>query len=249
MRSNKRGTTLECWNDYASRLPQGTKNCVESREGLRSFLGVSFGAVRRYISNPKSLKGLSLVKMRYFLTALGYSVTDLESMPAAARKFGELVAYDVLSMSDATAILNYKDDHGVFRVLHGQSTEIADSRLICMSEYASVHQKELDKRKKEWRQAWGINMEETALAAVESPVTKSAPTSHKKTGDDDIIIFGGLVRALLPVASRLSSDDCTPEDRNNARSNAGGQAVFQLSNALNRLCSETARNQYKGRST
>ncbi len=57
-----------------------------------------------------------------------------------------------------------------------------------------------------------------------------------------------LTRQLLPLAERLIADDFSAEDRHeyrrraSLRSNAGTHTVFRLSEALNALCSETARN-------
>jgi len=244
MRNDKRGSTLECWKDYASRLPQGTKNCEVQREGLRTFIGVQAATIRCYITAPKSLRGLPLVKMRYFLKAQGYEVLELEALRSEVEKFGELVAYGLMTIQEAVEVLNYTDQHGVFRVLHGELSQLPNARIISIRGCLERHKNNLQKAKSEWSAIWGVQYVAPIAPLLTQP--KVEPVHTNSNMRDDIVIFSGLVRALLPVVMRLSSDSCSAENRKIARSEAGSQNVFDLSTGLNRLCSETARNQYKG---
>ncbi len=253
MRDEKRGTTLDCWRHYSATLPQGTRNCNDAREGLREFLGVSVGTVRRYITKPESLKGLPLVKMRYFLSAMGYVVAELEAMQDYARDLAEMIALDVIAIDFAYEVLGYKNVHGVFRLIHGKSLDIEHDpngrkrieriRVLCQQK-----KEEVARLRHLWNGRWNIPVADTkvpnqAVGLINDGPSFAQKRSAREARDNDMVIFAGLVRALLPIANRLASDDYSAEDRREARAQAGPNNVFSLSNALNQLCSETAREQ------
>lgn len=53
------------------------------------------------------------------------------------------------------------------------------------------------------------------------------------------------VKALLPLAARLASDEFTAEDRYELRELAGKYTIFDLKNLLIGLCGERAREQIR----
>lgn len=64
----------------------------------------------------------------------------------------------------------------------------------------------------------------------------------------DIQKLARLLKSASPLAERLNADETPPAARALLRELLGFNGVFDLSNSLNDLCSETARSMGRGRS-
>ena len=81
----------------------------------------------------------------------------------------------------------------------------------------------------------------------------SAPRKYVDSGElvrktsangDRILVFtASHLLAALPLVRYLDSEECTAEDRSTLRRLVGNEEMFDLSNHLNNLCSERAREQ------
>lgn len=66
--------------------------------------------------------------------------------------------------------------------------------------------------------------------------------------DDAATELAALIERAIPLARFLESDECQPEDRARLRDlSKDGYGVFELSNYLNNLCSERARDMARKR--
>jgi hypothetical protein len=78
---------------------------------------------------------------------------------------------------------------------------------------------------------------EIADSCHQVPAPEMATEKHKT-----LVILAGMVKAALPLAELVLTDEFSADDRAELRKLCGGDGVFRLSNRLSNLCGETARN-------
>lgn len=224
-----KGTTEQCFRHYISTLPpMGKKRVVEARRPLIDFVGVDPQTVTRWITGKIFPLGLSLLKLRFFLDSLGYQVDELENLKNTslpAYKLAKMIAHGVVKVSEATKKLDFADNDEIYRiVLRSSRTSSGRERLI----------EELWEKNKDKVQA-------RPLRIPRLPIGLEPALPHVRAKDQELEIAAHLILALRPLAERIASDEFTPEERKHLRELVKGDGVFHLSNALNRLCGEKAR--------
>ena len=58
---------------------------------------------------------------------------------------------------------------------------------------------------------------------------------------DSLLVTATLLGAVLPLVRHFNSDACNPQQRSSLRKLVGSDEMFDLSNIVNNLCSERAR--------
>lgn len=246
------GTAEECFAHYLKTLPlPGTRHVNKDRLPLKDFTKVGERTVERWVLGPQVAKGVELLRIRFFLEANGYRVSELDELKSRqplVYKLAEMIAYDVFSVEKAQADLGFKYPQELYRLsLRGGSTTHAREDMI-----AALYDKNRDQLIAE-REKWQARLKKEcpsreAKKYVSDRLVPALPeyatTSRdngKTGGRAEIGSLARLIASALPLAEYLASGECTQEDRIELRRLVGGDGVFRLSNALNKLCGEKAR--------
>jgi hypothetical protein len=243
------GTTAEC----LVHLAQATKvDHFAKRKAIASFAGVGDSTVYRWFKGVMQPVGEPLLRLRFYMEFLGYNVQELQALNPPVRDAARLFAFGIATLSEIAQLVGYSEGRGgtdtllaVFRGTQGVSKQ----RLGQFTSFVELYGEQLSEKK---RVTQKIQLNGTVRAEVDADQapTRSAsvvqalrPASQKPTSSRDALIesLAGSVKALIPLARAISSDDFTAEDRARVRELAGGDGVFTLANLLYRLCGERAR--------
>lgn len=242
------GTTAEC----LVHLAQATKvDHFAKRKVIASFAGVGDSTVYRWFRGVMQPVGEPLLRLRFYMEFLGYNVQELQALNPPVRDTARLFAFGITTLSEIAQLVGYSEGRGgtdtllaVFRGTHGVSKQ----RLEQFTSFVELYGEQLPEKK---RATQKIQLNGTARAEADvdqAPVRPTVvqtlrPASQKPPSSREALIesLAGSVKALIPLARAISSDDFTAEDRARVRELAGGDGVFTLANLLYRLCGERAR--------
>lgn len=246
MISHFRGTTRECLAHYVAGLStENGKGRQEILRPLTEFMGAkNILTTRRWVKG-RTLTGLRLIKARYFLEGLGYTVIELEKLPAAIRDFSRLIAHNVFTIENACADLGFPRSDRLLLLLRGDRKP-SPERMTKILEIVKAYQPLLTDEKgnnfnERYASASPVEIDGGAFLAPPeaAPVKKDDATGNP----EHALILQALAKNLeiiLPLAELVLTDIYTPEERRELRRHTD---VFRVSNALNRLCGEMARAQ------
>lgn len=259
-----KGTTTDCLNHYFSTLPPaGTRNVSEFRKPLADFTGAGVRTVERWALQNQPPIGANLIKVRFFLKMMGYEVyelADLASNYPINYRLAELVGFGLFDHAKDIYKLEFTDHNSVLRLCHGWTNTSKDREKKINALYSDA-QEMLRELKDVWiekargsrghqvDESKGESMTVAELNAIAEKIpspkvtlmeVEDLPTSsfEKRKFLESI---AHLVKGLLPLAELIASNKFTSDDRRLLRELAMGSGVFRLSNALNKLCGEKAR--------
>jgi hypothetical protein len=238
-----RGSTDACLAHFGEAAFDGDK-----REALASFCDVKADpTVRRWLSKASPVKpaGAPLIKVRYYLEHLGYQVTELRSLPEPIRDLGRLIAFGVVTFEDvmeAIDIPKTKSGSQLYTILHGDQG-VSDDRMrkitAFVKEYRQYLSEALAKAPKLNYLNGGVMRRDTTPRPA-SQLPAGAPRQAEKTE----LAAAAVAHAItsLHALLRLAETHLNLEGREQVRRIAGNRVVFETSNMLQGLCSETAFN-------
>lgn len=226
---------------YAQSLPRTPRDVwMEARRPLTEFTGAKVDTIREWFSGFHPPTGMYLVRIRYFLEAAGFQVKELDNLPRPVYALGKTVACGALDVEVAASALGHTTTHHLYKAFHGIYRPSL-AVLGRMKDIAEKHRAETERRMKELARMLDKSPDAAEPRTI-PPILRPerAPTT---AGDRELVIhaLAGLVNAMLPLATRLVSDSFSAEDRKALHALTGESNIFKLSNALSRLCSETAR--------
>lgn len=248
-----RGNTAAC----IKHLAKATHDTYfEARTVIATFAGVVEPTVHRWMRHGMLPTGGPLIRLRFYLAFLGYDVEELRKLHPSVRVATECFAFGLVTVRELGKLLDYKQttsgDTLTYCLLRGvNSTTVQKLELLAL--FGDEHAEELALAKKQTKRVIPDDTKTESREELETVVVAALPpTSHSrskertrpvKPTDRDVLIesFAGSVKALIPLAQVLVSDDVTPAERAKVRELAGGDGVFTLANALFSLCSETSR--------
>lgn len=216
------------------------------------FVGAAPGTVQDWIKAKQPAKGERLIKLWYFLEAAGFQFSEIDDIPKFNRYLGHIFSFGLISLDEAMQICGVKNPQTALQALRGQppmhpaySTEelhaLYDDGLKDAQALLQNRLKQLQTITRDPPVAPKVPMHEQTQTE-DAPVV-SLPTR----GNANIMTAATLLSAALPLVRQLNSERCSPEDRSHLRDLMGDGGIFELSNHLNALCSERARNQMRGR--
>lgn len=199
---------------------------------IAKFVGVSgTKRIEAWAEGREKPKGWNLIRLRFFLHNMGFSVAPIRQLPSHIRDLGELVIFDVISSSDVSDILEFTEDS--FRRLflnrpNMTKARVSKAKALCLNLVCDLN---LAKKNR--------------LASLTKKPSESMQKTLGKSCDqnnaDNIKTLSYMILAMLPLARRVDSDEFSAEDRRMLREMTERDGVFRLSNLLNRLCGEDAR--------
>ncbi|MCL5795810.1 MAG: hypothetical protein M1338_05660 [Patescibacteria group bacterium] len=246
------GNTLECLKDYLSKLKWGQTDCSKERKNLIKFVSLTPKTIRRWHTGETIPKGLPLIITRYFLESVGYNVAELNALQDyRIYNLGKLIAHKIVSYSQVSEQLRYRDPGDLLVVLRGKAG-LSYEKIVLVEKICAEHQ--------EWLDSHGGKTKPQKKEKTE--ITQSSVTSYPAHNLVDetknqlyslLKIFKEIPNILIPLLDRILSDEFSPEQRQSIREEMPG-VIFDRSNdaeklyqRLYALCSETARNTAKAK--
>jgi hypothetical protein len=221
------GTAAECLAHYAANLPLDRRQMLETRRQMQEFTGASDKAALCWLKSRSYPIGHQLLSVKYFLESLGYNVLELNQLEPAVRRVGRLIAYKLISIDETVELCGYGSRSTLYHALHG-TRNVSGRKKVIMS---GIYQR-------------------LAKSLPDTPtVTHLRQTSQVAAGNGqlnkELIMrsLAQLLEAAIPLTSLLLSDQFSSEHRRRFRRLLRDQGVFRLSDNLNSLCSEHARQQ------
>ena len=237
-----KGSTEKCLKHFSQTYQTNRtgKEVHKIRNVVCQLFGVNQQTARVWFNGYQVPIGENLLRIRLFLALNDYEVSERQELSVIVREFADQVALGVLSVNEAVKYLDATRD-AVMRILTTQRKATGE-RESKIAELVQFHREEAEQKEKGWA---------TAIQSLDlyKPAEKTlmpAPRMSASHKDDSMTIdtLAHLIKACLPLAERLLSDEFSADDRRKLReltANGRSNAVFDLSNALNRLCGERAR--------
>lgn len=202
------------------------------------FVGAAPKTVRRWVANANPAKGENEIRLWHLLLAAGYEFPELE-IPEFNFYLAQLHAYSIITFDEVAQLCGVKNEQTALQIMRGQPPM-----------HPAVLLEDLKELYDEPLQAARANLQQTLSAAdplpVETMILPQLPTIPMKAVNEVLTfemlvqVLGDLLSAALPLAE-LALDSWTPEQRARLRELVGDEAMFELSNNMNALCSERAR--------
>lgn len=235
-----RGSTEECLAHFSGARFEGDK-----KEAVAAFCNVSIdNTARRWLSPKHPIKpaGANLIKVRYYLDHLGYDVAELRALEDPVRDLGRLIAFSVVTFEDAMDAVGIpKRDHGggqLYVILHGEQG-LSEERREKVVAFVNEFRQYLPDAVASVPKLRYLNGDTPKRELPPRPVPpQAAPSRALATALEETALAHAI--AGLHALLKLTAAELGPEGRERVRQIAGKQVVFETSNYLEGLCSETA---------
>lgn len=225
-----RGTTQECLTHLGRQVPSSDVERGAFYKPIADFTRRSHSTVGRWFKGESAIEGESLLRLRYYLTKLGYQVSELEMLHPTIRELGRVIAEGKIEFEKAVDLIGIDRDQLYRTVLRGVMP--LDDRLERIAELV----KELGGGTSAGRSERVVTREVASR--------KGDQANAGLSREDTILSLACLIKAATPLAQAIVSDAFSAEDRQRLRDLAGKDGVYRLSTIMNRLCSEAARSHF-----
>lgn len=236
------GTTKECLYHYAENFlpPKGARNSSEAKVPMAKFIGVIPETIVSWISDRNKPLGGPLLKLRFFLDAVGYDVVELRGLHGSVNyMLAEMLAYGLLTNEQAVEQLGFNDGHSIFRIAHGNSNTSSE-RAVKIREMHEERSTAMQAAKNQLLKDLGISRKEQVVST-----TTVVQREQEEIDDESMTSLAHFVLAITPLLEKAVTNT-TREQRNKLRKLTGDSGMFRLSKASSRLCSEKAREVING---
>lgn len=236
------GTTKECLYHYAENFlpPKGARNSSEAKVPMARFVGVIPETITSWTSGRNKPLGGPLLKLRFFLKAVGYDVVELRKLRGQINYLlAEMLAYGNLTIQEAQEQLGLGKPDSVFRIAHSNSNTSSE-RAAKIREMHKDRATIMQTAKSHLLKDLGVAREEQVVST-----TTVVQREQKDVDDESMTILAHFVLAITPLLEEAVTNT-TREQRNKLRKLTGDSGMFRLSKASSRLCSEKAREVING---
>lgn len=209
------GTAQECLQRY---LDAGGEKALAR---ISEFMRIPGNRVKSWAKNG-DLRGENLLRLWYFLEKYGFSLPELSSLNGDVYKLGKLIAFRKVKLQDASIEVGYPTDE-LLRKLMGKMGVVEERKkrmLDIIERFPETEEKHLG-----------------GMATIENRNMESKNGTVEKLAQ--------LIRDSIPLSERVNSDEFDQKDRDKLRELTGSDGIFRLSNLLNSLCGERARDLYR----
>jgi transcriptional regulator with XRE-family HTH domain len=183
-------------------------------------------------------QGMNLIRLLGLFQLLDYQVEEVELLTPIQRVVMRVLVSGKISLADLTSQVKVSEGT-VLRWALGKTEPSTDKMCILEEIFISLTEEVL---KEDARR----NQEIKKLGVItESQISVGSGVNHKQI----IGAFVDHLNVILPLAEQLLSDEFSADERKQLRdltTRGDSHGVFVLSNALNALCGEKAREQIIG---
>lgn len=242
-----KGTTEKCLVHFRDAPFSGDKKAV-----LAKFCRVNAAStVRRWLSKGQTKLrpvGVTLIRLRYYLELLGYEVSELSKLSKPLYIAGGLVAFGLVEIDELVTQFEIPGGRGgrcqLLAVWHGEQG-MSPERLKKVAAYVAAGKFEqllAEARQQTPRLEYrGEKLSAIRPAAPVQPMPAPTVARQRQNSEDPIVgSLADLIKAMTPLARAVASNAYSAEDRNRLRELTGKGVIFEASNLLSSLCSETA---------
>jgi len=232
-----RGTTQECFEHYAEKI---LRPSLEKRQLATRFFGTEGYSVLRWIKSQKLPYGENLIRLQFLLEFASYEVEELAKLSAPVREAGRLFAFGVISADEIIKVCGFGRNQ-FLRLLTGRINTIA-IREVALSTLVEKHKNKLREMQAPFQPLADTptdGSERKSVISAPLPRIEISATMLDKEACLKAFVF--MARAMKPIAEALLSSLFTPDERRMLHDRSGNETIFELSTALNRLCSEKSR--------
>lgn len=239
------GTTRECFHHYAENFfpPKGDRKSSKAKEPIANFIGVGEQTINRWMTDRNKPLGESLTRLRFYLEAHGYYVSEISSLEKGSINYmlAEMLGYGVLTCKQAINYLDFKEEKSIYRIANGGAGTNPE-RAEKIREMHEIYDKELRAAKEKLRSEIDNEkvVKKTIPEVISFPEPKPQVTKEDTIDDESMEILAHLILAITPLLKKAVTGT-TKEQRNKLRKLTGDGGMFELSKASSRLCSEKAR--------
>lgn len=209
-------------------------------ETIANCTGSASDTVVGWLAGKEAI-GERLIRLWHLLAALGCDSPELDKLRQPNFLCGQLLAFGVVGMDELHDTIGVGNHQAVLRMLRGSEpmrwhlsydelSELYGDQL--RDALTRVPKLDVATRPKP------VKQERVPSLSVAGRIVESASSEN-----ENLLIAAAVFNAALPLARYLDSDGCSPEQRSNLRRLIGEENMFDLSNHLNNLCSERARDQ------
>jgi hypothetical protein len=156
-----------CMRDYGKRF-----NVVDGIGSMAEFTDVTPATALGWLeeSSREALpKGTTLLKLRTFLSLIGYEVAELKDLPNSALKLAELIALNVFNVKEVAQRLGYVDDKAIYR----QTLQVAVGLSAQRADRVDRFVRKYDEVREEAKRQWCDILRDRGLLLVESAEKQS----------------------------------------------------------------------------
>ncbi|HEU4914453.1 MAG TPA: hypothetical protein VFT16_03570 [Candidatus Saccharimonadales bacterium] len=188
-------------------------------------------------------------RLQHMLAVLGIASPELDLVPDFGRYVGRLMAFGLITLTQARDILGGVHEGAVFQTIRGErdpwGDDIEKKPRRTLDELMMLYGGSLAEAEERLRSRFaklGYPAAGTFLPAA-TPMTVPTQASPDAPSKFQFLLESArTLGSILPLLRHLASDACTPEDRASLRNLLGEDGMFELSNLVNQLCGERARN-------
>lgn len=232
------GTLKQCLEHFSKKWHFGESGAsdISLRRQIANFIGVDDGTIYRWCQGVCLPKGEPLLRLQHFLSCLGYGVYELQSLDKEVFKAGQYILINRILPITVANIIGIDMD-GFYRAMFGKRM-LSPERMEKLESFCLSCEVDFSGNfsKFEKRFSGLFISNETLVRDVKA---------EKGKENKNVDFIASLILEIMPLLEKIDKDG-TKEERDRLREitkTQGGRsnAIFELSNILNRLCSERAR--------
>lgn len=249
-----KGSTRDCFYHLLQLLDKKKKLALAGV--MANLFGISEKTVTDWFRKVSFPQGLNLIKIQHLLGLLGFEPDETRELSSAAAHLRSLLIYGVFTPELIGEMLGVKAE-SILRIAKGNSgTSAAREEVISVVYLRKIEV--LDKKKEIWIEELDF-LQLPSLPTVQKRLADRDGFMPPRTGETELPremrfpkfpeapkdlllnLLAMQIIQILPLATRVASDEFSAADRDCLRKLVGPKTVFQLKNELVRLCGERAR--------
>lgn len=242
------GSTRDCVGHFTSDHGLGNtdRSSLIKYRRIREALGTDYKTLYRWFRNLNMPGGILLSRLRLFLSVAGYQPKEWESFDHRVVDLANCLALGVIKVEEIAPRLGITVD-SVRRIIYGTSRGLFQDRLSAIAALVS----ELKPAYELKFAPWSEGIVRTFNAKIPDPAVRriESETDGINCKAGVLVSLSQMIKAVEVLAEQVLSGTYSLEDREHLRSlcrNGCDSHLFDCSNALSRLCGETARNKIRG---
>ncbi len=244
-----KGTTEECLKHFSQRtgLDGSDRKEYAVRNAICELMGINPATGYQWFGKFIMPFGLNLLKLRLLLSLNGYEVRERIATQDACLKMADQIALGILKPEDAASLIgiNAKSIMRISVGYAGTTSQVIEK----INQVVDLHEPDATARLAAWKleiRKLGLGKFQTKAKDISEQPPPQPLLNGKTVGTEAkecVRVLEHLIQAIKPLAASMLTEEFTKDDRKALReltTDGRSNAVFEVSNLLNRLCSESA---------
>lgn len=223
------------------------------RSVLRDLTGVTSNTISRWMRGVHEPSGINRVAVIYVLERIGYRISEFESVSDTVRDYGLYVVFGDKTAQSVQCELNLRNQQQVGELLLGRRYVSKEMRETMEQEVQQDKAGLVSKKREIEARLPSVDDSDIFVSAddlLKKSETRNGQPAQVELSDslrEEITeAFISQAESLKTLAELVLSDEFSGDDRQKIRDRfESGNGIFELSNLINQLCSETARERFE----